>query len=289
MTDIAMERDKLNGQGLIIRLRSEWGAVQDYTSDRDCDVPAVAFFLHIAVVDDPSDLLGPEDQVARTIESIGQSRFGSGMSYNALAFNTGRLYEGQPLTRRGTHTVNTFERTHCPTHSGSLTAPSWTNNINARALCLPQQVDDPVTDAQIDSAARWAAAQIRSGLAAAWARWHGHRCVTAKDCPGGRAFERIPELQALTEHYVKHGLMEDDMPYTDWPEKDRKALVADILDAEVGDGRTVKAALRMASKAPSAARELERLITDSVVAAVPGGDPTAIEAAVLSALRKGTG
>lgn len=86
---------------------------------------------------------------------------------------------------------------------------------------------------------------------------------------------------------------EDDMPYTDWPEKDRTALVNDLRDAlltaDVGGDLKVKAALRMAAKAPSLARELERLITESVVAAVPGSDPAAIEAAVLSALRKGTG
>lgn len=211
MVAITWERQKLRQQGLDIRLREEWDAQQDYTTPRDCEA-AEAFFLHIAVVDDPSDLLDAEDFVARRVEAIGQSRFGSGMSYNALAFGTGRLYEGQPLTRRGTHTVNTFRRATCPVHGGSLRAPSWTNNVNAHALCLPQQVDDPVTDKQIDAAARWAAAQVRAGgLTSPSARWHGHRCVTAKGCPGETAYERIPELQRLTDRYVRDGLKEDDV------------------------------------------------------------------------------
>lgn len=291
MTDIRMEREKLREQGLVIRTREEWDAVQDYTSDRACDVPAVAFFLHIAVVDDPSDLLGTEDQVARNIEGIGQSRFGSGMSYNALAFNTGRLYEGQPLTRRGTHTVNTFERAHCPTHSGSLEAPAWTNNINARALCLPQQVDDPVTDVQIDTAARWAAAQIRSGLAAPWARWHGHRCVTAKDCPGGRAFDRIPELQALTEHYAKHGL-EDDMTPEDLM-KHRIEVDRDGKEVTISVEQLLRETFQRAERVDIPA------IVKAVVAAIPATTmaasltleqiETAVEVGVLKALRKGTG
>jgi len=208
MTDIARERSLLRKQGLAFRTRQQWGATFDYTNDRDVTTPAVAFFLHIAVVDDPGDLIGTEDQVARNIERIGISRFpNTGISYNALAFNTGRLYEAQPLTRRGAHTVNDKRLIKCPTHGGSLAAPSWNNNVNARALCLPQQVGDDVTDEQIDAAAQWAAAQVRSGLAVRGARWHGHRCVAAKGCPGDEAFDRIPELQELTEKYVREGLL----------------------------------------------------------------------------------
>jgi hypothetical protein len=297
MTDIALERRKLDEQGLEIRRREQYGAVQSYASDRDCDQVASAFFLHIAVVDDPGDLLGTEDQVARNIERIGQSRFGSGWSYNAAAFNTGRLYEGQPLTRRGTHTVNTFNRRICSTHGGSLEAPATSsgmnNNINARALVLPQQVDDPVTDEQIDAAARWAAAQIRSGLAKPTARWHGHRCVTAKDCPGGRAFARIPELQALTDHYVKHGLEEDIVNEQDI-EKIADRAVAKLLNAKVGkDGPTVRAALRAAAKAPAGDKRLEQVLVDAVEGlvnvGVAGVTHDEIVRAVQDALRKGTG
>lgn len=209
MVDIAAERASLRRQGLRMRTREEWGAVFDYTTPRDVDAVAVAFFLHVAVVSDESDLIGGEDQVARNVEQVGITRFpATGISYNALAFNSGRLYEGQPLTRRGAHTVNDFERGSCPVHGGQLRAPSWNNNVNARALCLPQQVDDAVTDRQVDSAARWAAAQIRAGLASPTARWHGHRCVTAKECPGQTAYDRIPELQRLTQHYVRTGLEE---------------------------------------------------------------------------------
>lgn len=291
MTDIATERRLLAEQGLEIRTRDQWGARQDYSSARACDRVASAFFLHIAVVNDPGDLIGTEDQVARTIEAIGQSRFGSGISYNALAFNTGRLYEGQPLTRRGTHTVNTFERRTCPVHGGSLLAPAtssgFNNNVNARALVLPQQVDDPVTDEQLDAAARWAAAQIRSGLAKPDSRWHGHRCVTAKACPGQTAYDRIDELQTLTDHYVKNGL---DMPLSD---QDIARIATAVVNAEIADdGRTVKKALRQASKVVG----LEDRIADRVVELLGGSpgtgagvyDDVDIKAAVKQALREGT-
>lgn len=293
MTDIATERRLLAEQDIEIRTREQWDARQAYTSARACDRVASAFFLHIAVVNDPGDLIGTEDQVARNIEDIGQSRFGSGISYNALAFNTGRLYEGQPLTRRGTHTVNTFERRTCPDHGGSLLAPAtssgFNNNVNARALVLPQQVHDPVTDEQLDAAARWAAAQIRSGLARPDARWHGHRCVTAKACPGQTAYDRIDELQTLTDHYAQNGL---DMALTD---QDIDRIAKAVLAAEIADdGRTVKKALRQASKAAGMEDRIadrveaalnDRTSVDGVVIDVPIED---IKAAVKQALREGT-
>lgn len=289
---IARERKLLLEQGLELRTREEYGARQDYTSTRACDLVASAFFLHIAIVDDPSDLLGPEDQVARKIEEIGQARFGSGWSYNAAAFNTGRTYEGQPLHRRGTHTVNTYRRTSCETHGGSLRAPVTTagfnNNVNARALVLPQQVDDPVTDEQIHAAARWAAAQKRAGLADPAARWHGHRCVTAKGCPGDIAFRRIFELQHLTDHYHENGL-------TDMITADDAKMIADLVwnTPTESDGRTPRKMLRQASKAAG----LEDAIADRVAELLldePGDiagtfDAEQIKAAVKQALREGTG
>jgi hypothetical protein len=215
MGTVATERAALTSEGLTMRLREQWGARDAYNDVRRVDAPSEAFFLHIAVVNDPGDLLGTEDEVARAIERIGWARFpNTGFSYNGLVFNTGRLYEGQPLTRRGAHTYNdktlrTCVRAGCPSQGRALPrgGESGLNlNYTARALCLPQMVDDPVTDIQVDQAARWAAAQIRSGLATKTARWHGHRCVSAKDCPGNKGFARLAEIQTLTDRYVATGL-----------------------------------------------------------------------------------
>jgi hypothetical protein len=197
---IASERRALAAQHLDIRSREEWGAVTDYSTPRPVET-AIALFLHIAVVDDPGDLVGTEHQVMRTIERIGRTRFGAsiGISYNAAAFDTGRLYEGQPLERRGAHTVNDLPNPHF--RKGSL-------NHLVRALVLPQQVHDDVTDVQIDAAARWGAAVIRAGFAIPGARWWGHRDVTRKGCPGDAAYRRLGELNALTRRYEANGLEE---------------------------------------------------------------------------------
>jgi hypothetical protein len=217
MTDVARERALLAAQGLTMRTREQWGSADPdfYSSDRTVVDPAQAFFWHIAVVNDPSDLIGSEDQVMRNIERIGRARFpNTWYSYDAAVFNGNGLMEGQPLTRRGAHTYNDRERRSCDRAgcpSKGVTFPkggeSGLNlNYTARALCLPQMEADPVTDVQVDLSARWAAAQIRSGLATPNARWHGHRCVSAKACPGDKGWARLPEVQKLTDHYVTVGL-----------------------------------------------------------------------------------
>jgi len=211
VTNIPAERAALSAQGLDMRTREQWGAVFDYTTDRDCDVPASRLFLHLAVVN-PTTM----DATQQAIERIGISRFpNTGYSYNAAVWTDGTLLEGQPLTRRGAHTVNDFQRSPCPHHGGPVNAPGWNLNINSRAMVLPQNVQHPVTDAQVDSAARWAAAQKRAGYVTRDAIWHGHRCVAAKSCPGDKGWARIHEIVAWTEHYTVHGLspepQEDDV------------------------------------------------------------------------------
>lgn len=210
MTDIARERRLLDQQGLKIIHRETWDAVEDYTSARVVEEPVKWFFLHISVTIDGGDLTGDEHDDMRTIERIGQERFEIGFPYNAAIFDTGRLYEGQPLTRRGAHTVN----------DKGITGFPKSLNYAGRAICLPQMVSDDVTDAQVDMAARWAAAQIRSGMARTDATWYGHRDFAWKACPGDAGYGRLPEIRALTAHYVKVGLgpvVETPLPQGDGP------------------------------------------------------------------------
>lgn len=197
MTDITGERARLAAVGLAIERREQWGSSVGYTSDRTVTRPASYLFLHIAVIGAPARNVAAERSAMRTIESIGDSRFGVGASYNAAACQSGRLYELQPLTRRGAHTVNDKVNPALP--AGSL-------NGLARALVLPQNVDDDVTDDQVEAAARWGAACRLSGEVRREARWYGHRDVTAKDCPGQRAYDRLPELRSLTDRYTADGL-----------------------------------------------------------------------------------
>jgi N-acetylmuramoyl-L-alanine amidase len=220
MTDIAKERQLLKQQGLDIIYRETWGAKQSYTSAREVQTPVQGFFLHISVTHDTGD----EHADMRTIERIGQERFGIGFPYNAAIFDTGHLYEGQPLTRRGAHTVNDENQ------------PGYTEPLNQwyRAIVLPQMVTDDVTEAQVHGCARWAAAQIRAGYARRAATWNGQRDVAPKDCPGSAGYARLPDIRQLTEHYVVNGLGEDEeeMPYG-WSEEEYKTVHRNLLKQEV--------------------------------------------------------
>jgi hypothetical protein len=229
VTDIAGERARLEAQGLQITRREQWGAQQDYRSDRRVNWPAKYLFLHITVTTDPADTPDAEAAACRQVEAIGQSRFGIGWSYNGGVMQSGRLYEGQPLTRRGAHTVNDLPNPSFPT--GSL-------NYDARALALVQNVQDAVTDVQIDSAARWGAALRRSGEAVGNARWYGHRDVTQKSCPGPIAYARLGELNALTDHYTAVGLH----PPTpkDWFDMATKEDLEAVVAAEAAEAATLR-------------------------------------------------
>lgn len=205
MTDIARERRLLESVGLRMRYREEWGARQDYTSARRVEEPAKAFVLHITVTPDPADNRAAEDAAFRIVESIGQSRFEIGCSYNAMITDSCALAEGQPLTRRGAHTVD---------NKAVFGRKNASLNYAFRAISLVQNVPDDVTQCQVDNAARWAAAQILSGLARRDAPWYGHRDFAYKDCPGDAGYVRLPEIRTLTNHYVRNGLGKPITPTT---------------------------------------------------------------------------
>ncbi len=203
------------------RTRAQWGAVHDYTTDRTVEVPASQLFLHVTVTRPES--YTTHDAHARKVEEIGISRFGIGISYNALIMPGGILYEGQPIDRRGAHTVNDKQVQTCPTHGGSLlsrephpgTAGSQKLNLNysARAIALARMDDDPVTDDDVEAAAKWGAWLISTGQAIPTAKWHGHRDVAWKTCPGNQGYSLIPQIESRMKE-----LLVSDHSHTPAPE-----------------------------------------------------------------------
>jgi hypothetical protein len=209
VTSIATERRLYQRVGFTHRLRGRWGARFDYTTARTVDEPATRLFLHISVTN--PNAYSSNDAHARAIEAIGIGRFpNTGISYNELVMPGGHLYEAQPMGRRGAHTVNDYRRSACtlsgcPSNGYPLTAPSWNLNFNSRACCLARNIIDPVSDADVDAAARWGAAGKLTGMVDRAARWHGHRCVAAKECPGDKAWARLDDIADLTADYVRQG------------------------------------------------------------------------------------
>jgi hypothetical protein len=276
VTTILTERALRATVGLFVN--SQW--VDGYTvfTGRQTAEPAVAGFNHISVTNPDAYPLG-NDQHMRAIESIGISRFpNTGFSYNGAVLPGGVLYEGQPWGRRGAHTVNTKRlrvcaSTGCPSRDWSLDAPDWNNNVNGRALVFARNLDDAVTDADVDAAGRYWAGHKLCGLMRADARQHGHRCCADKDCPGNRVWVRMADISDATADYVRAGI-EDDMPNS------QTELVAAARIAVHGLLKEAAAAVAGAPEATATGRQV-RTFLHAII------DPVAVDEEELAAALAG--
>jgi hypothetical protein len=82
--------------------RGEWGARYG-DGFAPAPLPASEVWLHHSVTVAP-DLVPPFDDeyvAMRTLERIGQERFGGGISYTWAAMPSGRIYQGHSVGRRG--------------------------------------------------------------------------------------------------------------------------------------------------------------------------------------------
>ncbi|HEY9371544.1 hypothetical protein [Streptomyces sp.] len=233
MTSISAERTglaRVGGTGGTLRRREQWGSRFDYTNSRPVDEPADYQFVHITVTNPRN--YASNDKHAQAIEAIGKSRFpATGGSYNRLSMQSGAMYELQPIGRRGAHTINDkriarCSTSGCPSRGGSVAAPSFNLNVNARAYAIAQNVGDSVSATQVDELARAMARDRLAGFVRRGAAIHGHRCVAGKDCPGSRMWAEMADLEVKVNYYVRVGLgdapepevvetpeLEEDMPY----------------------------------------------------------------------------
>lgn len=86
--------------------RKQWGARnRDGFGSRA--LPATGLYLHHSVTASPGpDATWKEDVAAvRTLENIGQARFGGGISYNRVICESGRTFVGVSDDRIGAHTA----------------------------------------------------------------------------------------------------------------------------------------------------------------------------------------
>ncbi len=141
--------------------RSEWGAVHDDGSG-PAPLPAQEVWLHHSVTIAP-DLLPPfddDDAAIRTLERIGEQRFGRGISYTFAITPVGRIYQGHGIGRQGAHTAK--------------------RNSIARAICLIGNYDVArPTREQLDAAA-WL---LREGKARGWWLQASRPAAVAREGP----------------------------------------------------------------------------------------------------------
>jgi hypothetical protein len=175
----------------VIIQRAAWGARYP-DGFGPAPLPAREVWLHHSVTAAPN-LVPPfddDDAAVRTLERIGQQRFGGGISYTFAITPVGRIYQGHGVGRRGAHTAG--------------------RNTVGRAICLVgnYEVARP-TGAQLDAVV-WL---LREGRARGW--WQsarldgGHRDApgAATSCPGRHAHASI----GLINQRASRPAEEDDM------------------------------------------------------------------------------
>jgi hypothetical protein len=160
-----------------IASRESWGArYQD--GDLTLTGLAVEVFVHHSVTAQlsPDASIAAEAEQMRALESVGQTRFGTGISYNVVIFPSGRAYQGVSWNRRGTHTGG--------------------RNSTSRSICFAGNYEtNQPTAAQISTAA----AIYREGKGRWWtqsAPLRGHRDVSATACPGRHLYARLDDIRA---------------------------------------------------------------------------------------------
>jgi hypothetical protein len=169
----------------LIYPRSSWNPrYQD--GDLTLSGPAEQVSVHHTVTAQlsPAATRAQEHEQMRKIESVGQSRFGTGISYNVVIFPSGNAYQGASFHRRGTHTGG--------------------RNSTTRSICFAGNYEEnKPTDAQIAKAH----AIYAEGEGEQWDRdapLFGHRDVSQTACPGRHVYARLPE--------IKHGAVQVDNP-----------------------------------------------------------------------------
>jgi N-acetylmuramoyl-L-alanine amidase len=179
-----------DGTTVDIAGRGTWGARY---ADGDMNLSGLAeeVFVHHTVtallpVDaEPDD----EREQMRALESIGQNRFGTGISYNVIVFPSGRAYQGVSWNRRGTHTGG---------RNSTVRSISFAGNFET-AVPSPESLAT-------------AAAIYADGKGKWWeeeAPLYGHRNVSQTACPGKNLYARLD--------LIRMGAMEIDNPIKPLP------------------------------------------------------------------------
>lgn len=192
----------LRKAGVEVHNRRQWGSPQQkagaYKRRRKTHPMAVTkaryHFLHITVTRD-TDTVAEGAAGMRQVETYGYSTPPM-VSYQWCTTNEGRVFEGQNLRVKGTHTVNDKQIVGYP------------RDLNAYgyAVALLQNVGDEVTDEQVRVTAMTFAAMELAGFTEIGAPILPHRMFAAKSCPGDKAMARIDEIRALKDKYVAEGL-----------------------------------------------------------------------------------
>lgn len=244
--------------------RKAWGA-RFRDGFRDRPMPITEWWLHHSVTLAP-DLVPPfsdDDAAVRTLERIGEERFGGGISYTYPVTPVGRLYQGHSLHRQGAHTLG---------HNTVAGAFVFVGDYRKRKP----------TAAMIEAVAQRMVIDHRAGNATRHTLNGGHRQASKNigttECPGDAAIAAIPLINARANALWAAGYpnQEDDVT-----PQDKKDIIDGVMNYVIGEDvtgtpRNVRWALG------AILRDGQR--QSAQIAAIEETDPTELAAAVVAAL-----
>jgi hypothetical protein len=162
-------------RGVTVYSRREWGSKHPGVYAwrrifRRAKTPADTVVQHITVTNPSSNFKAD----CRVVESIGQSRFAAGVSYNWLVdMRTGEVAVGQPLDAKGTHTLN----------DKNIAGYSHDQNLVARAIAVVGMPGTPLSSDAKLAITRLIAAMIDEGAVTKSPDYDPHSKFAFKDCP----------------------------------------------------------------------------------------------------------
>lgn len=198
--------------------RSEWGA-RHRGGFYDRPVGRLRRYLHHSVTIAP-DLVPPftDDYTAvRSLESIGQSRFGGGISYTFAITPAGLIFEGHGIGRTGAHTAGF-------------------NTVSAGIVLVGNYEKDTPPGPML-AALDWL---LHEGVRRRW--WTsptltgGHRDTKGTACPGINAYRLIPAINAGEYHGATPTSTGGFM--ADMSEKEKRELLAGVAETRKLAGET---------------------------------------------------
>lgn len=240
---------QLRNAGVEVYTREEWGSANPYAytirlATHPMPEPARCHFLHITVTDD-TDLPADGKEAMRKVETYGYSTPPM-VSYQDCVTNEGRYFQGQNYGAKGTHTQNDKGISGFPVDL----------NLFGYATAILQNVQDEVTDRQVEVIAMVYAARELEGLVVRGAPIYPHRMFSSKSCPGDKAVARLPEILRLKNYYVRNGLptQEEEMKPEDWDrlrqivreevDASNDSLLAEQIEVTTPEGGTRRLALK---------------------------------------------
>jgi hypothetical protein len=150
-------------------------------------LPAREVYLHHSVTDRPpvKATYAQDASAVRTLENIGQARFGHGISYNRVVCPSGRVFSGVSVDRIGSHTAG---------HNTDGVGVVLVGNYEKREL----------VNEQIHSLAALLRQMRKAKQVHSSAKYAPHSSVKQTACPGKYAKEKIWLINYLAKDNAEY-------------------------------------------------------------------------------------